>query len=769
MNTSNATGAPPALPILNHTLGVGCRPYSASSSSRACAIVLHDPACDPGHSADYLRFYFCSDDPISEALFGGEASPIAPLLKLPLLLFWTTILFASIGVVADHFLAPAVARIARRMKLPEDVAGATLLALGGAAPDIFTQTAALLDAPEPDLKLALSESLGAGVFVATFGQALAILAGVKRADDESNGRAESTRDTRRANDASARGEAVGEGEEEEEDDDDDDASDEASERRRSRESMRQARAARRTYVPVEPFSYVRDVVTFATLILLAWACTRDGEVTAAEASAFVVVYLAYVVVVLRGKEWVEAGRSEGARGGGRRRRRASNGGGGGGGGFSMYTDGERRLSSSRAKAKADAGRAAGRGDSLDSLDDDAGAKAVELADASRFRGRVPGARRKTAEIGVRPETALVVESPRAFFSSEEAAERRASSDDEVSDTESEEGLLLGGSLSLEAREAEESADDEASALAEEGSLSEPSSSSRGGRRSSIRSACSPPPRRWRRLVRWARDQSGVSDNPGSLATLALAPVTLAMSLTMCAVDRPARVSRTRVFVVSVGAPAFFAAAALGGFRGGDRAAWSAAFLVIWAFAAHALAFTSGLVPSAGVDARRSSALQALAFVNGILWMHALADELVGAFRAFGRVAGVRESLLGATVMAWGASAGDLAGIVATSRAGYARMAVTASVAGPLCQLSMGTGLSMVLVKLARGKRIEAKLAGNMRFLMAFGLASCVAYLVAVPRACRWRLGRTFAHAVVAAYAVAVAVFVILALRQTAEP
>ena len=765
MNTSNATGAPPALPILNHTLGVGCRPYSASSSSRACAIVLHDPACDPGHSADYLRFYFCSDDPISEALFGGEASPIAPLLKLPLLLFWTMILFASIGVVADHFLAPAVARIARRMKLPEDVAGATLLALGGAAPDIFTQTAALLDAPEPDLKLALSESLGAGVFVATFGQALAILAGVKRADDESTGRAESTRYTHRANDASARGEAVGEGEEEEEDDDD--ASDEASERRRSRESMRQARAARRTYVPVEPFSYVRDVVTLATLILLAWACTRDGEVTAAEASAFVVVYLAYVVVVLRGREWVEAGRSEGARGVGRRRRRASNG--GGGGGFSIYTDGERRLSSSCAKAKADAGRAAGRGDSLDSLDDDAGAKAVELADASRFRGRVPGARQKTAEIGVRPETALAVESPRAFFSSEEEAERRASSDDEVSSTESEEGLLLGGSLSLEEREAEESADDEASALAEEGSLSEPSSSSRGGCRSSIRSACSPPPQRWRRLVRWARDQSGVSDNPGSLATLALAPVTLAMSLTMCAVDRPARVSRTRVFVVSVGAPAFFAAAALGGFRGGDRAAWSAAFLVIWAFAAHALAFSSGLVPSAGVDARRSSALQALAFVNGILWMHALADELVGVFRAFGRVAGVRESLLGATVMAWGASAGDLAGIVATSRAGYARMAVTASVAWPLCQLSMGTGLSMVLVKLARGKRIEAKLAGNMRFLMAFGLASCVAYLVAVPRACRWRLGRTFAHAVVAAYAVAVAVFVILALRQTAEP
>jgi hypothetical protein len=308
------------------------------------------------------------------------------------------------------------------MKLPEDVAGATLLALGGAAPDIFTQTAALLDAPEPDLKLALSESLGAGVFVATFGQALAILADVKRADDESTGRAESTR---RANDASARGEAAGEGEEEEEEEEEE-ASDEASEWRSresttARESTRRARAARRYYVPVEPFSYVRDVVTLATLILLAWACTRDGEVTAAEASAFVVVYLVYVVVVLRGREWVEAGRSEGARGVGRRRRRVSNG----GGGFSIAEAG-RRLSSSRAKAKAKAkaeaeaeagraaGRAAGRGDSLDFLDD-AGANALELADASRFRSRVPGARQKNAAAGVRPETALAVESPRACF------------------------------------------------------------------------------------------------------------------------------------------------------------------------------------------------------------------------------------------------------------------------------------------------------------------------------------------------------------------
>jgi hypothetical protein len=95
-----------------------------------------------------------------------------------LLIGWCAVLFLAIGTVGDAFFAPAVERIALRLRLPDDVAGATLLALGGAAPDIFTQIAALVESDEPDLKLALSESIGAGLFVATFGKALAVLVGL---------------------------------------------------------------------------------------------------------------------------------------------------------------------------------------------------------------------------------------------------------------------------------------------------------------------------------------------------------------------------------------------------------------------------------------------------------------------------------------------------------------------------------------------------------------------------------------------------------------
>ena len=75
---------------------------------------------------------------------------------------------------------------------------------------------------------------------------------------------------------------------------------------------------------------------------------------------------------------------------------------------------------------------------------------------------------------------------------------------------------------------------------------------------------------------------------------------------------------------------------------------------------------------------RSPNLTALTFFQGIVWMHLCADELVGLFQAAGRAAGVRESLLGATFMSWGASAGDLGGTLAVARRGSTRMAVTVS-------------------------------------------------------------------------------------------
>ena len=165
MDASNATSA---LPHVDYTLG--CRPYASPSIAAACAHVTNNPLCERGDT-DYLRFYYCSDS------FVGAAPPA---LKLPILALWCLVLFVAIATVAGNYFAPSVERISARLGLSEDVAGATILALGGAAPDIFTQAAALLESDTPDLRLALSESVGAGLFVSNLGKALTVLVGLSR-------------------------------------------------------------------------------------------------------------------------------------------------------------------------------------------------------------------------------------------------------------------------------------------------------------------------------------------------------------------------------------------------------------------------------------------------------------------------------------------------------------------------------------------------------------------------------------------------------------
>lgn len=266
--------APYAPPHLNYTLG--CRPFASASLAAACTHVHNNPLCLRG-DVDYLSFYYC--DETRDASAAGAFAAAPHWLKLLLLVVWTAVLFAAIAAVADRFFAPAVERIARRLRLPEDVAGATLLALGGAAPDIFTQAAAIAESAAPDARLAISESVGAGLFVATVGKALAVLVGL------------------------------------------------GAEARRGDGVARRARGGTRKtpndVVEVDAFPYVRDATAYGGLIAVAATSVADGEISTFEALVFVAWYAAYVWVVLRGEfVWRRARglRSRGDAGGGRKSR-----------------------------------------------------------------------------------------------------------------------------------------------------------------------------------------------------------------------------------------------------------------------------------------------------------------------------------------------------------------------------------------------------------------------------------------------------------------
>jgi hypothetical protein len=221
--------------------GGECLPRQVSDP---CAYVRANPACRP-EGLDYLRFIECPTDANDGAA------------KVVLLIGWCAVLFLAIGTVGDAFFAPAVERIALRLRLPDDVAGATLLALGGAAPDIFTQIAALVESDEPDLKLALSESIGAGLFVATFGKALAVLVGLAW---------EAKRH----------------------------------ERDGSHDPNTEHTPHSQQGVSVEPFPYVRDVVAYAFMLVLSFVAMSSKTVSWQLSSALVLSYVLYVCVVCLG-------------------------------------------------------------------------------------------------------------------------------------------------------------------------------------------------------------------------------------------------------------------------------------------------------------------------------------------------------------------------------------------------------------------------------------------------------------------------------------
>jgi len=88
-------------------------------------------------------------------------------------LFVIPVLIWLLGTTAQHFFVPSLLDWSKRLGMQPEIAGATLLALGVSAPDIFS---AVLAAEAQDLPLALSEILGANMFNLCINGGMVILA-----------------------------------------------------------------------------------------------------------------------------------------------------------------------------------------------------------------------------------------------------------------------------------------------------------------------------------------------------------------------------------------------------------------------------------------------------------------------------------------------------------------------------------------------------------------------------------------------------------------
>ncbi|KAI0663788.1 Sodium/calcium exchanger protein-domain-containing protein [Cubamyces menziesii] len=100
-------------------------------------------------SIGYLESYFCSELPLRPLIFVGYA-------------LWLAFLFSTLGISASDFFCPNLGTIAHLLGLDENVAGVTFLAFGNGSPDMFATFSAMRSNSGG---LAIGELLGAAAFI----------------------------------------------------------------------------------------------------------------------------------------------------------------------------------------------------------------------------------------------------------------------------------------------------------------------------------------------------------------------------------------------------------------------------------------------------------------------------------------------------------------------------------------------------------------------------------------------------------------------------
>ena len=129
----------------NNNIDEACEPLSVARDDR-CEYVKTTPSCrlESANNAfiNYRKTYYCVSNWATKR-GGSELSGNVLLFSLAFLLI--ALFFHVLATVAECFFCPALAKISVYLKLRDEVAGATLLAFGNGAPDIFAQIAALND------------------------------------------------------------------------------------------------------------------------------------------------------------------------------------------------------------------------------------------------------------------------------------------------------------------------------------------------------------------------------------------------------------------------------------------------------------------------------------------------------------------------------------------------------------------------------------------------------------------------------------------------
>lgn len=119
------------------------------------------------------------------------------------------------------------------------------------------------------------------------------------------------------------------------------------------------------------------------------------------------------------------------------------------------------------------------------------------------------------------------------------------------------------------------------------------------------------------------------------------------------------------------------------------------------------------------------------FLFSIVWIWFIANILIDLLGVVGLILGFKPSYLGITLLAWGNSVGDMMANQAVAKKGFARMALTGCFAGPLFNLLLGLGLSLVIQKLNGIAPQKFEITDNEAILPLMALAGEIIQVTAI--------------------------------------
>jgi len=97
----------------------------------------------------------------------------------------------------------------------------------------------------------------------------------------------------------------------------------------------------------------------------------------------------------------------------------------------------------------------------------------------------------------------------------------------------------------------------------------------------------------------------------------------------------------------------------------------------------------------------------ISFVMSIAWISFTSDCIIDLLRLFGFITNLPRPLLALTILSWGNCLGDLTADLAMTKKGFAEMAITGTLAGPIFNILVGMGLANALNIFNSPKPFEA--------------------------------------------------------------